>query len=94
MTIAAASSHDGLLSDVILLLHSMPRTVLLILKTSDLTHSTLTNKLDSPLGPERTFLIMASYYAKTVHEEQREQIISKYRKWGITRWIELVGNWR
>lgn len=87
-----AVSHDGLLSDIMVLLHKMPRIVLLILKTNDLTRY-LDEKLDSPLGPERTFLIMASYCAKTVYEEQREIIISKYRKWGLTRWIKLTGNW-
>lgn len=87
-----AVSHEGLLSDVMMLLHKMPRVVLLILKTNDLTRY-LDEKLDSPLGPERTFLIMASYCAKTVYEEQREQIITKHRKWGITRWIKLADNW-
>lgn len=87
-----AVSQDGLLSEMMMLLHHVPRIVLLILKTNDLTRY-LDEKLDSPLGPERTFLIMASYCAKTVYEEQREEIMSKYRKWGVMRWVKLSSNW-
>lgn len=87
-----AVAHEGLLSDIMVLLHKLPRVVLLILKTNDLTRY-LDEKLDSPLGPERTFLIMAAYCAKTVYEEGRERIMSKYRHIGFERWTKLFFNW-
>lgn len=87
-----AVAYDGLLSDIMMLLHKLPRIVLLILKTNDLTRY-LDEKLDSPLGPERTFLIMATYCARTVYEESRERIIRQYRKWGPTLWFKLYMNW-
>lgn len=87
-----AVAHEGLLSSIMVLLHKLPRVVLLILKTNDLTRY-LDEKLDNPLGPERTFLIMATYCAKTVYEEGRERIMSKYRHIGFERWAKLFVNW-
>lgn len=87
-----AVAHEGLLSDVMRLLHKLPRVVLLILKTNDLTRY-LDEKLASPLGPERTFLIMATYCARTVYEEDRENIMSKHRRFGLTRYSKLLSNW-
>lgn len=89
---AQSVAHDGLLSDIMVMLHTMPRIVLLILKTNDLTRY-LDEKLDSPLGVERTFLIMASYCARTVYEEGRERILHKYRRWSFSRWTHLLTNW-
>ncbi|CDO57955.1 hypothetical protein DV495_001914 [Geotrichum candidum] len=89
---ASSIATDGLLSQIMLMLHSMPRIVLLILKTNDLTRY-LDEKLDSPLGVERTFLIMASYCAKTVYEEGREKIICNYNLWSLSRWAGLLSNW-
>ena len=89
---ARSIAHDGLLSQIMVLLHSMPRIVLLILKTNDLTRY-IDEKLDSPLGVERTFLIMASYCARTVYEEGREKVLRKFRSWSIFKWTELFANW-
>lgn len=89
---AQSVAHDGLLSQIMVLLHSMPRIVLLILKTNDLTRY-LDEKLDSPLGVERGFLVMAQYCARTVFEEGRERILSQYRGWSLTKYIVLIQNW-
>lgn len=85
-------AHGKLLSQIMVLLHSMPRIVLLILKTNDLTRY-LDEKLDNPLGVERTFLIMASYCARTVYEEGRERIVHKFRNWSLAKWTGLLSNW-
>lgn len=89
-------AEEGLLSDIMVLLHSMPRIVLLILKTNDLTRY-LDEKLKAPLGPERTFLIMAMYCAQTVYEEERERIYNKYRFssiwWTMGRMYANFTNW-
>lgn len=79
-------ASDGLLSDIMTLLHSVPRVVLLIFKTNDLTRH-LDETLNSSLGIERTFLIMATYCAKTVLEERRENLIKKYSRLDIRRWL-------
>lgn len=89
---AQSLSQEGFVSQIMVMLHSMPRIVLLILKTNDLTRY-LDEKLDSPLGVERTFLIMASYCAKTVYEEARENILNKYDMWSFGRWSGLLCNW-
>lgn len=91
---SSAISAGGLLSEIFVLLHSMPRIVLLILKTNDLTRL-LDEKLDSPLGVERTFLIMATYCARTVFYEKRE-LISRWfgSSWSPQRvWAEVTNLW-
>lgn len=94
MSMTTAISEGGLLSDIMVLLHSMPRIVLLILKTNDLTRY-LDEKLENPLGPERTFLIMALYCAKIVYDEEKEKIDRKYHnKLSLQRfYAELVNLW-
>ncbi|KAF1358305.1 ABC1-domain-containing protein [Lizonia empirigonia] len=64
---------DGLLENLIQLLGSVPRVILLILKTNDLTRS-LDEGLHTQQGPMRTFLILARYASRTVYEESLEQI--------------------
>ncbi|KAK9464715.1 ABC1 family-domain-containing protein [Lipomyces arxii] len=66
------NAMNGLMPNLIQLLAGMPPVVLLILKTNDLTRA-LDESLQTNLGPERTFLIMASYCAKTVYQEDREK---------------------
>ncbi|ANB11432.1 Mcp2p [Sugiyamaella lignohabitans] len=88
-----AIAEGGLLSQIMVLLHSMPRIVLLILKTNDLTRY-LDEKLASPLGPERTFLIMATYCARTVYHEGREIIDRQFNgNWSISRMVAEISNW-
>lgn len=87
------STTEGFISDIMRLLHTIPRILLLILKTNDLTRY-VDEKLASPLGPERTFLIMATYCAKTVYEEGEDCIRAKYNNsWNLRRVYEEVGNW-
>lgn len=62
---------DGLLQQLVRLLGQVPRIILLILKTNDLTRS-LDAKLKTRKGPIRQFLILARYAAATVLEEQLE----------------------
>ncbi|KAF2652478.1 ubiquinone biosynthesis protein [Lophiostoma macrostomum CBS 122681] len=62
---------DGMLEQLIQLLGKVPRVLLLILKTNDLTRS-LDENLHTRQGPARTFLILARYASRTVYEEQLE----------------------
>ncbi|KAK5110150.1 hypothetical protein LTR62_006284 [Meristemomyces frigidus] len=68
-----ALGEGGLLSQVVGLLSKVPRVILLILKTNDLTRS-LDENLHTREGPVRTFMILARYAARTVFEEQVEGI--------------------
>lgn len=85
-------NEDGILEDLMYILSSMPRIVLLILKTNDLTRN-LDEGLNNPLGPERTFLIMANYCARTVYEEQNELISDKYNRFSFKWIIGKFENW-
>lgn len=73
--------QEGLLADLVQLLGRVPRIILLILKTNDLTRS-LDENLHTRQGPVRTFMILARYCTRTVFEEQMEDI----RKRGSLLW--------
>jgi aarF domain-containing kinase len=62
---------EGLLLQLVQMLGKVPRIILLILKTNDLTRS-LDEGLHTSQGPARTFLILAKYASRTVWEEQKE----------------------
>ena len=64
---------DGLIEQLIALLGQVPRIILLILKTTDLTRS-LDENLHTRQGPIRTFMILARYAARTVYEEQMDNL--------------------
>ncbi|KAF2004833.1 ABC1 kinase family protein [Amniculicola lignicola CBS 123094] len=64
---------DGMLQQLVQLLGQVPRVILLILKTNDLTRS-LDENLHTRQGPARTFLILARYASRTVYEEQLEKL--------------------
>ncbi|EPS31177.1 hypothetical protein PDE_06132 [Penicillium oxalicum 114-2] len=64
---------EGMLQQLVVLLGQVPRIILLILKTNDLTRS-LDENLHTRQGPMRTFLILARYATRTVFEEQMEII--------------------
>ncbi|KAF1850008.1 ABC1-domain-containing protein [Cucurbitaria berberidis CBS 394.84] len=64
---------DGMLESLIQLLGQVPRVILLILKTNDLTRS-LDEGLQTRQGPMRTFLILARYASRTVYEEQLDNL--------------------
>lgn len=85
-------SEAGVLEDLMSILSSMPRIVLLILKTNDLTRN-LDETLQSPLGPERTFLILARYCANAVYSEAKAETARRYTRFSVG-WIKhSVSNW-
>lgn len=65
--------QEGLLADLVQLLGKVPRVILLILKTNDLTRS-LDENLHTRQGPVHPFLIMAQYCLRTVLYEQLDDI--------------------
>lgn len=65
--------QEGLIVDLVQLLGQVPRVILLILKTNDLTRS-LDENLHTRQGPIRNFLILARYCMRTVFSEQLEEI--------------------
>ncbi|KAI9771361.1 MAG: hypothetical protein M1840_002331 [Geoglossum simile] len=83
---------DGLLQQLVQMLGQVPRIILLILKTNDLTRS-LDENLHTKQGPVRTFLILARYCSRTVFQEQLENI----KRRGSVLWPEnffrLLGAW-
>ncbi|QDS76274.1 hypothetical protein FKW77_001734 [Venturia effusa] len=64
---------DGMLAELVQLLGKVPRVLLLILKTNDLTRS-LDEGLQTRQGSVRTFLILARYASRTVYEEEMDKI--------------------
>ena len=68
--------QEGLIVDLVQMLARVPRIILLILKTNDLTRS-LDENLETKQGPIRNFLILARYCSKTVFHEQLEEIWSR-----------------
>lgn len=82
----------GQILDLMSLLSQLPRIVLLILKTNDLTRH-LDEDLQNPLGLERTFFILATYCAHTVLIDELDRC-SKYKK-GIS-WLigEVKAYWK
>jgi len=65
--------QEGLLVDLVQMLGQVPRIILLILKTNDLTRS-LDENLQTRQGPVRQFLILARYCMRTVFREQLDEI--------------------
>lgn len=84
--------EGGVLEDLMDMLSRMPRVVLLILKTNDLTRS-LDENLNNPLGPERTFLIMANYCAKVVYDEEIEINNKHHKKYSLFRALTNIKSW-
>lgn len=72
----SSALQEGLLVDLVQMLGQVPRIILLILKTNDLTRS-LDESLQTSLGPVRNFLILARYCMRTVFQEQVEEIRAK-----------------
>ncbi|RBR12520.1 hypothetical protein FVER53590_02654 [Fusarium verticillioides] len=65
--------QEGLIVDLVQLLSRVPRIILLILKTNDLTRS-LDENLQTRQGPIRSFMILARYCTRTVFHEKLEEI--------------------
>lgn len=83
---------DGMLEQLIQMLGQVPRIILLILKTNDLTRS-LDENLHTRKGPIRTFLILARYCARTVYEEQVEFIRQKGSLLWPGNMVRILGAW-
>ncbi|KAL9526929.1 ABC1 family protein [Sphaerulina musiva] len=64
---------QDLVEKIVGLLGKVPRVILLILKTNDLTRS-LDENLHTTQGPMRSFMILARYAARCVWEEQCESV--------------------
>ncbi|KXT18291.1 hypothetical protein AC579_2869 [Pseudocercospora musae] len=64
---------EDLIEKLVGMLGRVPRIILLILKTNDLTRS-LDENLHTSQGPIRSFLILARYAAHCVYEEQLDNI--------------------
>lgn len=91
-----ALASGEMLTDLMKILSKIPRVVLLILKTNDLTRH-LDETLQNPLGPERTFLILSNYCAKTTYNEECELarnngLITKWLK-HFKAWIKYEERW-
>jgi aarF domain-containing kinase len=84
--------QEGLLVDLVQMLGQVPRIILLILKTNDLTRS-LDENLHTRQGPARQFLILARYCMRTVFYEQLDEI----RQLGSLYWppnaLRVVAAW-
>lgn len=80
-----AMMSDGMILNLMSLLSTVPRIVLLILKTNDLVRH-LDECLQSPLGQERTFFIMADYCAQTVYKDNLQANNRLNKKWKLA-WV-------
>ncbi|KAF7946718.1 hypothetical protein EAE96_009704 [Botrytis aclada] len=83
---------EGMLQQLVQMLGQVPRIILLILKTNDLTRS-LDENLHTRQGPVRTFLILARYCTRTVFEEQLEQIKARGSLLWPTNGFRLLVAW-
>lgn len=80
---SALTDQDGaMIEQLIAILAQVPRIILLILKTNDLTRS-LDESLHTRRGPLRQFLILARYAAAAVYEEQ-------IRGWKALSWSQWM----
>lgn len=71
--ISDALGSGNLIEQLVQLLGKVPRVILLILKTNDLTRS-LDENLQTREGPVRSFMILARYAARAVYEEEVEAL--------------------
>ena len=83
---------EGMLQQLVQLLGQVPRIILLILKTNDLTRS-LDENLHTKQGPMRTFLILARYCSRTVFEEEVEEIQKRGSMFWPGNMLGLFGAW-
>ncbi|KAK3392083.1 ABC1 family-domain-containing protein [Sordaria brevicollis] len=86
--------QEGLIVDLVQMLGQVPRIILLILKTNDLTRA-LDESLCTSQGPVRQFLILARYCMRTVFNEQLEIIrgLGNGKLWTLGNVPRLVGAW-
>ncbi|KAL8696357.1 MAG: hypothetical protein Q9201_007698 [Fulgogasparrea decipioides] len=74
--VISGAMGEGMLQQLVQLLGQVPRIILLILKTNDLTRN-LDESLQTRAGPVRNFLILARYCSRTVFQEQLESVRSR-----------------
>ena len=84
--------QEGLIVDLVQMLGQVPRIILLILKTNDLTRS-LDESLQTRQGPARQFLILARYCMRTVFHEQLEEIRQRGSLYWPPNALRLVTAW-
>ena len=84
--------QEGLLADLVQLLGRVPRIILLILKTNDLTRS-LDENLHTRQGPVRTFMILGRYCARTVFYEQVDEIRARGSPYWPPNAVRLFAAW-
>lgn len=84
--------QEGLLVDLVQMLGQVPRIILLILKTNDLTRS-LDENLQTRQGPARSFLILARYCMRTVFQEQVDEIRERGSPYWPPNAIRLLSAW-
>ncbi|KAF7589663.1 hypothetical protein BBP40_003997 [Aspergillus hancockii] len=83
---------EGMLQQLVELLGQVPRVILLILKTNDLTRS-LDENLHTRQGPIRTFLILARYATRTVFEEQMDLIHESGGLFHLFNFLRFLTAW-
>lgn len=83
---------EDLIEQLVKLLGDVPRIILLILKTNDLTRS-LDEGLQTRDGPIRSFLILAKYASRTVWEERKEAIRAQGHLLHPSNWMQLLSAW-
>ncbi len=83
---------EGLLQQFVQMLGKVPRIILLILKTNDLTRS-LDEGLQTRQGPVRSFLILAKYASRTVWEEQKRRIRNQGDWYKVRNVMALLRAW-
>lgn len=84
--------QEGLLADLVTMLGQVPRIILLILKTNDLTRA-LDENLHTRQGPIRTFMILARYCTRTVFEEQLEDLRNRGSLFWPPNSVRLLAAW-
>lgn len=84
--------QDGLLVDLVQMLGQVPRIILLILKTNDLTRS-LDENLQTRQGPARQFLILARYCMRTVFHEQLDEIRQRGSLYWPPNAVRVLAAW-
>ncbi len=80
---------QDLLKQLVGLLSTIPRILLLLLKTNDLTRA-LDESLHTTTGPERPFIILAKACNKVVYQEDRETARLAGGIWGLFKWVKAL----
>jgi aarF domain-containing kinase len=90
-SLARMLTADDVLARLVQMLGQVPRVMLLILKTNDLTRS-LDEGLQTRQGPVRAFLILARYAARALFDEEVQAVEAERHWW--RRWWRLGAAYR